>query len=272
MNSTRLFDIEELAESISESYFPEGKVDPLVILESKGITYSLGAYDQAFDGLLEYRNKKFHIYVNSNMFPSIHDARCRFTFCHELGHYFIDDHRKALMGKVGFHPSQVDYQSDNDAEREADAFAASMLMPKSKLDKALSRTNISKTAILSIAKTFGTSLTSTAIRITKVSEDPIIVMKWGNTERNWCWVSEAAKRNIRGFGVKSTSHLPSGSLSQVLASDVSTSLEREKQATTLSSWFPGIRKGSSQDRVYIEEVCHLGRFGFLTILTEDQGT
>lgn len=55
----------------------------------------------------------------------------RFTLAHELGHYFIDQHRRGLEeGKVRSHGSVVEFESELPIEQEADTFAASLLMPR----------------------------------------------------------------------------------------------------------------------------------------------
>ena len=104
----RLSELENLAESIAESYFPHEKIEPLEILPRKNITHSFGNYGNSFDGLLEYRNQRFHIYTNADRLKNLHDTRARFTLGHELGHFFIDEHRRSLVGGVAAHAKAVD--------------------------------------------------------------------------------------------------------------------------------------------------------------------
>ena len=66
------------------------------------------------------------------------------TFVHELGHFLIDEHRNALMlGLSPSHPSFTNFSSDNEVELEADFFASSLLIPKSRLLKDLYRRKFS---------------------------------------------------------------------------------------------------------------------------------
>src|ERR1700748_3499337 len=126
-------ELSELAESIVEYYCPEGIVNPAQIAEMKGISYSYGDYGDAFDGLIEQENTSFHIFINTKNFPADH-PRSRFTFAHELGHYFIDEHRNALLsGRTPSHPSYTDFSSKNPVELEADHFASSLLLPERRI-------------------------------------------------------------------------------------------------------------------------------------------
>lgn len=56
-------EISELAEFIADYYCPQGIVNPEIIAESKGISYSYGEYENDFDGMIEHLNGKFHIYI-----------------------------------------------------------------------------------------------------------------------------------------------------------------------------------------------------------------
>src|SRR5689334_23997225 len=56
-------------------------------------------YGNCFDGLLEYEAGEFHVYCNVDRGNIPGGARARFTLAHELGHYFIDEHRIALIDR-----------------------------------------------------------------------------------------------------------------------------------------------------------------------------
>jgi hypothetical protein len=69
-------------------------------------TAETGYYQEAFDGMLEWRDGVFHIYCNLSTVENSTSVRARFTLAHELGHFFIDEHRNALAsGRVPAHPS-----------------------------------------------------------------------------------------------------------------------------------------------------------------------
>ena len=133
LSKRRETDLSELAESIADFYCPDGVVEPTVIAEKKGIFYCFGRYGNAFDGLIEQENRFFHIFINTER-AGAETPRARFTFAHELGHFFIDEHRQALLnGKTPVHPSFTNFSSKNIVEVEADFFASSLLLPDSRI-------------------------------------------------------------------------------------------------------------------------------------------
>ena len=61
-----------------------------------------------------------------------------FTIAHELGHYFLDGHPEAIFsGGNDRHYSKSGFVSDDIHEKEADAFAAELLMPENFFKEAL---------------------------------------------------------------------------------------------------------------------------------------
>lgn len=265
----RLADIESLAESIAESYFPHEKVEPLSILEQKHITHSFGNYGDAFDGLLEYRNQRFHIYTNADRLKHINDTRARFTLGHELGHFFIDEHRRSLINGVAAHPSVVDFQSNNEAEREADNFAAFLLMPKGRFACEARRKPTSADAIYGLSKKFGTSLTSTALRFIKTTEKPALIMLWTNNGKLWGWASKAFESLARSKCISGINELADGCLTQEALS-IGSLNSHQPRGTTVSAWFPRVGVTSKSNELLIEEVLPLGRFGVLTLLYPEE--
>ena len=88
-------------------------------------------YGEKFNGRIEYiLEKKFFILYH----PATITARTRFSIAHELGHFYIPEHRNLLLtGKS--HNSKSGFISDKRLEREADEFASYLLVPQSYLDK-----------------------------------------------------------------------------------------------------------------------------------------
>src|SRR5262249_25422612 len=112
--------IAELAEAIAEGYCPNDRLRPARTAGVERITLRFGSFGDAFDGLLECRNGRFHIYCNRDRVEAADSPRARFTLGHELGHFFIDEHRNALCeGKAPSHPSFCEYESKNPVEQEA---------------------------------------------------------------------------------------------------------------------------------------------------------
>lgn len=170
-------ELSDLAESIANYYFPKGLILPSEIAKENNITFNYGNYNDSFDGLIECRNREFHIYVNVDRVEHPYTERARFTFAHELGHYFIDEQRNALM--LGISPSPLcftGFASKNYAERQADYFASCLLLPKTKIINDCFRRKFSYQIIDELAKKYQVSLTATAIRFSDIGNHPIMVV------------------------------------------------------------------------------------------------
>lgn len=255
----------DLAEYLAESHFPDDAVRPLEIAEAYGITSSAGQYEEAFDGLLEFRNGRFHMFLNEDRLVDAGRPRARFTAAHELGHYFIDDHRNALIGGAKAHPSFTEFVTDSMAEYQADEFAATLLMPPRRFLSAAQQRDVSVNAIDELATMFGTSMMSTAIRYARADVASIAVILWGEAQRRWCWSSKDVWEITHNKAYRSTSRVPPGSVTcSLLAAPSETT--SDKRGTALSEWFPFVRAGSANDKPCREEAIRLGGFGVLTLL------
>ena len=104
--------ISSLAQDIAETYCSNGIITPEIIASDNEISFNYGFYGDSFDGLIEQLNGSFHIYINLSKVKQTTNTRSRFTFGHELGHYFLDEHRLALdAGKTPSHPSTCNFSS-----------------------------------------------------------------------------------------------------------------------------------------------------------------
>lgn len=267
LSDRREDEIEELATLLIAQSPTKDRVDLERIAAAEGITFSFGHYQDCFDGLLECRNSAFHIYINMDTNKGAHSARARFSLAHELGHYFLDWHRTALSRGVPPHGSKADFESGNlAAEREADMFAAHLLLPTLQVKQA-ARNCIDAAEIMRLAKLFCTSLSATAIRCTRLDLAPLIVMRWTATTRAWCWSSSGFQQRTGNKAFRSIDRIPSDSATrQMLVGGPYENETITQKGTTLSTWFPGVRAGSSYDDILIEECISLGPHGALTIL------
>lgn len=182
--SNRLIDPEKedfltgLAESVVDWYFPgDMPIKPVIIAEDYKITWSIGNYEDAFDGLLEHYRSLFHIYVNKDRQQT--RQRQRFTFCHELGHFFIDGHRNALAnGEAPYHSSFTDFASENVIEREADFFSACLLMPRSRILRDYRQhRQFSFNIVKELARKYGLSLLATIYRLFHLDIHPMMIVQ-----------------------------------------------------------------------------------------------
>ena len=265
--------ISELAEFVAEEYCPLGSVEPLTILREKKITHSSGFYGSHFDSMLDCRNGSFHVYTNLERLGSPSSPRARFTLGHELGHYFIDDHRNALLAGVEPHGSRCDYESRNLVEQEADLFASHLLLPESRFKAAAARLPVGFGAILSMANQFGTSFTATAIRYVLADLIPCTVIKWSVDGFGWKWFSRSTFEAGIWKTIEERSRLPTDSATEEAFRVDSPMADRViRRGSTAATWFPFITTGSARNAILIEEAIPLGRFGVLTLLYPEGGS
>jgi len=279
--ASRVEEITELAEAVAEEHCPTALVQPERIACARGVTMSFGSYGDAFDGMLEHRagrpagggrgEGRFHIFCNLDRVARADSPRARFTLAHELGHYYIDEHRNALAaGRAPAHRSQCDCESPNPVEQEADGFAANLLMPRRRfLDKAASLAP-GLDGIMRLAETFGSSLTSTALRYAACDLRPCAVVKWNRHGYAWKRLSSSAFQARYRRTVESPEKLPADSpTARALANEKPPENGFFEAGTAAWAWFPGIQPGDLRDVLFIEQAVALGRFGVLTFLFPD---
>lgn len=189
ISDVRKKELADFAEFISIDYCPQGMVSPELIANQSGITYNYGEYGDCFDGLLEHDSNEFHIYLNTQSVQSSDNARLRFSFAHELGHYFIDEHRNALKKGKSLHKSYYRLLRKNIVEIEADLFASNLLMPTSRFKQLAQKKRFNFSVIDSLSKEFGTSLSATLLKFIEVDTYPIMVVFSKDNMIERCWKS-----------------------------------------------------------------------------------
>lgn len=260
-------DIASLAEAVAAEYCTQGPFNPCPVLDDNDITISFGYYSSAFDGMLEHRSHRFHIYCNLDRVDTADSARARFTVAHELGHYFIDDHRNALKSGAPPHGSRSEFESNLLVEREADHFASHLLMPTAQFLKMARKNRPGMTGILEIAKHFGTSVTASAIRYAKAEIVPCAVIKWSSTDFQWMWISTEPFRARLRTVQKNLSALPEDCPTRIALSGAAPPTSGYFEAgTTAACWFPYLGNSDSRNILLREQAMQLGRFGALTFL------
>ncbi len=172
-------------------------VNPVAVasLEYPRLVMKSGDFKDAFDGRLEYHvaSDRFILFFNTkyDSTNNDHHPRTRFSISHELGHYYLDDHRGFLMRGGGAHSSTSEFVADDIVEREADAFAAGLLMPSKLFCPIVNEKEPTIQRIKSIADDFQTSWVSTAIRSVSVSDFPCEIVGLREARVAWRFPSPA---------------------------------------------------------------------------------
>lgn len=214
-------------------------VDPLAIARRKGIFVAAEALDGCSGCLVKSGDNFGILYSNSLN----NEGFERFTISHELGHYFLPGHPAKLFGGgQTAHRSRSGFVSRDPLERQADNFAATLLLPETLFLKALRAERAEGfKAIKSLAALGKSSLTAAALRFARLSEDPVAVVMSMGQEVQWCEMSQSL-RDLRGLTrLRKGSLLPRDTTSarfNAKSSNVADSQQTEG-CSDLALWFDG---------------------------------
>lgn len=267
LTPAREFEIAELAEAVADTHFPKGLVIPETIAKKKRISISINDYGACFDGLLEHRSGRFHIYCNTARSQT--DGRRRFTLAHELGHFFIDEHRLALLsGRTPAHCSvHGGAPSINPVEREANHFASNLLVPPKRFSAYVGNSTPGLALALRVKAHFDVSITSAAVRVVASNRCPCLAIKWDSSGACWKRPNELARQHgLAGSTIQKLAAIPAGSATARVISGETADQGFLSAASTAAAWFPSIAAGSKRDTLLQEEAISLAPYGALTLL------
>ncbi|ACF14574.1 protein of unknown function DUF955 [Chloroherpeton thalassium ATCC 35110] len=267
-------EIAELAEFIAEEYGAAGRVDPLSIAKRKKISFSFGHYEEAFDGMLECENKSFHIYCNIDRVGEYYEPRAKFTIAHELGHYFIDEHRNALLSNFASpHPSICEHESEMPIEREADCFASYLLMPRPYFKSKAHALPIGMKGILALKWYFNTSITSTALRYVGLNIRPFLFLLWRKNQIIRAHSSCPEIMDLFGDLIVQRKILPSSSATiQALSGARAREDKFFESEISADHWFESPKEHTLVDVLLYEQSISLGKYGAITLLIPNEET
>lgn len=144
-----------------------------------------------FDGMTWYESDlgKFFIHINKERGNNEHSNKGRFTLAHELGHYFLDHHRYALVsGMMQPHIHRFIPFGKNEnwlIEREADAFAGNLLMPQTQFQMDVRCQIFSGQLIHSLAEKYKVSFSACALRCLHLNIIPLLLVFAENGKIKW---------------------------------------------------------------------------------------
>lgn len=239
-------------------------VDPFKTAQDLDIMVQAADVDDAgVSGMLLHSNTSFAIVYATHISS---EGFRRFSVAHELGHYRIPGHCQQLFSNgVGVHRSRSGFMSSDRIEREADQFAAGLLMPTVPFKTVIRKLPEGLDAVIEAARKCRTSLPATAIRYLDVVDTAVAVVQCSNGFVDYCFMSDALQDFpvLRNLNRGSTA--PRGSVTEHLGRDKARveSGARDNNDADLRDWF-----GGSRALPGTEEVIGLGAYGrTLTVLS-----
>lgn len=231
----------------------EAPVDPIAIAEAeKPLLHLRGAdFKERFDGQLEYYRdqQQFLLLFNTKYDAGCregHHPRTRFSIAHELGHYFLEAHRNFLIKGGKSHPSHSEFYTETMREREADAFAAALLMPSSLMAPLVNEVELSVERIKGLSAHFQTSILSTAVRSIQLSDFPCALAAIRNGSVAWKFQSKCFVE--AGCYPRSRSSVAVRSVRERWAEFASGGIDFPPSISSVRDWF------ETYDRVELGEV------------------
>jgi Zn-dependent peptidase ImmA (M78 family) len=252
-------EIESFAEAVLGGFrYDQVPVDVLLIARTENIILVPIRNSEPLFGRIEYHKntKRFSLFHHDTGGSIIGEWQVRFSIAHELGHYYIPEHRHALM-QGHAHSSVPGFICDVNLEREADIFASTLLIPSAPLEGVIGRNKLSFGKIESLAHHCNTSTVAAAVRASRASEETAITVLSKSRV-----LFAAASDEARALGFGWVERIPVGSATASIHSGKAA----DARVTSSRQWFPNTNHNING----WEEVCALGSSGLaLTLLLFD---
>jgi len=236
-------------------------VDVLHVCESEGIAVLPSDYRGAFDSRIEYhrRRRRFLLFLD-NASRGRTEGRRRFSIAHELGHFYLPEHRELLLRGKAHCSTTERFAQTGQTEAEADEFAARLLMPTTSFRNAMRDVGVDELRRLS--DSFQTSMTATAHwMVEETSKACSVVFSDGKIVR---YAKHSEEMRLLGLhGINAGDPVPQPSQTAIFAQ--TGKLDKGAAQVTAETWFKAARR-REDDREVWEEVESLGSYGFVTFL------
>ncbi len=240
-------------------------IDPIAIAKSLGILVQPKTTTGGVSGMLIRVGNEFGIayatHIDSEGFK-------RFCVAHEIGHYRIPGHIDAVLAHGDIHESHAGgFATGDPYEREADMFAASLLMPDSLFTREMRSLGDGLQAVEALSRIFVTSLPAAANRYVQKTGVPVAMVVSTGPHIDYCFMSKALQDFDGLEWPRKGQPLPAGTETDQFNADPGNirAAKRAKAESELRDWFGGKRSISGT-----EEIIGLGRYGkTLTILSTE---
>ena len=239
-------------------------VDLEALAQTHGIfIQKMDSAEEGVSGMLLRHGDTFGI-LYSTRIPNI--GFQRFSIAHELGHYFIDGHLDQIpFDGNNMHSSRAGFVSSDHYEREADHFAAGLLMPTTPVRGVIDRASEGLCGIEAVQQKANASLIAAAIRYIGLTDVAAAIIVSRNGRVDYCFMSETMESLREITWLRKGILIPSDTVTESIL-DKSEEEQREARAegeVDITTWFGGQRSVSVW-----EEVIGLGSYErVLTVLT-----
>lgn len=267
-----LDDIAELAETLGDYYLVSGKVNLEEIARSESIRFINGDYNDYFIGQLVHYSNRFYIILNNDLLAKTEIGRYRFTIAHELGHYFIDEHRSKLARGISLaFKEDSNHTECKKLETEANHFAANILMPRKRFIKQSAKFEFGFGGICPLSQMFDTSIECTTNHYVNLDLSASIMIKW-NADFTFqyarCSTSFVSLTGLPKYPVPI--RFESDYFRKQIEIIDQNELDFIESATQISRWISTILRGTEKDILGLEQTVKLGDFGGITLITFHQ--
>lgn len=196
-------------------------VDCIQIAESLGIKVKGATLKDEFQGALFITPDVTAIIYNENIKE---DGRKNFTIAHEIGHYCLHSDREEVQCRLEDIGTFSLTPHGKEIEKEANEFAACLLMPEKDVQQQLLGKNLDIKLVLELALRYGTTVTATACQMVHVSDMPLaVVMLNEDNSTKWC----LRNSHFRDFFIKKGTQI-----------NLQEHLSEEQSPTYQDIWFP----------------------------------
>ena len=252
---------ERLIEELGITSLP---INPIAIAESLGILVEPKATFGGVSGMLIRLGNEFGIayatHIDSEGFK-------RFCVAHEIGHYRLPGHIDAVLAHGDIHESHAGFVTGDPYEREADMFAASLLMPDALFTREMRSLGDGLQAVEALAGRCITSLPAAANRYVQKASVSVAMVVSAGPRIDYCFMSGPLQDFDKLEWPRKGQPLPAGCETDRFNSDpenVRTAGHANAEAE-LRDWFGGVRSIPGT-----EEIVGLGRYSkTLTVLSSE---
>ena len=171
----------KMAEDIGLPFLQKKGVNLDRIAEKNNIAFVKGRYGKCFLGQLVHYDDDFYIVLNNDQLKNSEKGRVRFTIAHELGHFFIKEHRQLLESGISLsYTTGFKESTCKSIEAAANHFAAALLMPPSDYMKNAKCLDEGFPCIIALKKRYDSSIEATSIQYLNLNLSISMMIRWEN--------------------------------------------------------------------------------------------